>query len=110
MPISVKAKKVIGEKLKKQRESDKRSLRQTASECDITPASLSSIENGVNFPSEKTFLCLVELLNFKDKAKMYDLYGEFKETVPLDISEYILKHPNVIEELRERIKKSEEIL
>jgi len=105
MSIPISKKKILGAALKTQR-GDKK-LRNVAMECDISPASLSDIENGVLFPSESTFLRLVKILDFKD-SKICDTYAKIKGTAPPDVIDYLVNNQTVIAELRQRMNKEKE--
>ena len=107
MSISVKSKQKLGKEIKKQREKTKLSQRKLAAICGITPQALSDIENGVNFPSVDVFMKLVENANFTNKEKMYDLYGELKETIPPDLLSFLIDNKDVVTELRQKIKQAE---
>jgi len=96
-------KKKLGMKIKIQRNNRDLKLRQVAAECEISPASLSDIEKGVNFPAESTFIRLVNALHFEDKSEIYDLYADLKKTAPPDITEYLTNNKSFIPEVRRLI-------
>jgi len=104
LSISIKDKQKLGKQIKKQRERNGISQRSLAIECDITPQSLCDIEKGINFPSVDVFMKLVEVADFEDKEKIYNLYGELKETAPPDVVKYLLGKTEIITELRQKIK------
>ena len=105
MPIATSKKKKLGTKLKIQRTKEKKALRKVAIECEISPTSLSDIENGVLFPSETTFLRLVEALNFDKKSEICDMYAELKETAPPDVVSFLTKNKTAVAEVRQLMNK-----
>ena len=66
------------------RENTKISQRQVALALEVTNASISDIENGINFPSEALLLKLVTHLNPPDKLRndIYRIYAEAKDAPP----------------------------
>ena len=100
MAIPASDKQELGLKIKKQRDKERLSLRKVASRCEISPASLSDIENGIIFPAEKTFLRLIDAINYGDRSEICDLYGKLKSTVPPDVLCYLIENRQVIEEIR----------
>jgi transcriptional regulator with XRE-family HTH domain len=108
LTVAAISKRKLGSTIKRQREKVKLSLRKVASECEISPAALSDIENGIIFPSEKTFLRLIEVINFKDKSKVCDFYAKLKGTVPPDVVDFLNKNRPAVEEVRQRMKEGEE--
>jgi len=108
LPVTTIKKKTLGKQIKKQREKEKLSQRQAALKCDITPASFHDIEKGIIFPSEKTFLNLIEKLNFDNKPKICDIYAKLKETIPPDVVKYLYENPSVVDDIRQRMKIQEE--
>ena len=109
MPIATSKKKKLGMKLKTQRTKEKKALRKVAIECEISPASLSDIENGVLFPSETTFLRLVEALNFDKKTEICDMYAELKETAPPDVVSFLTKNKSAVAEVRQLMCRENEV-
>ncbi|MHC2180909.1 transcriptional regulator with XRE-family HTH domain [Paenibacillus sp. PvR053] len=73
------------------REDRKLSKRQAALAVEISNASLSDIENGINFPSEPVLLRLVEQYGPNDKLRhgIFEIYANAKNAPPPDISAYI---------------------
>lgn len=108
MSIAVSKKKKLGSEIKKQRIKSKMTLRKAATECEISPASLSDIENGVIFPAEITFLRLIETLNFEDRTEICDLYAELKESAPPDVIDFLTKNKAAIAEVRQLMNKEKE--
>ena len=109
MPIAASKKKKLGIEIRKQRNKEKLALRKVASECGISPAALSDIENGINFPSETTFLRLVEILRFSDRPKAYDLYAGLKETAPPDVVEFLTRDKAAVAQVRALMNKGNEV-
>ena len=99
-------KQKLGKQIKEQRTKVNYSQRELALKCGITPQSLSDIEKGINLPSVTVFMKLVENINFDDKEKIYDLYGDIKKTVPPDIIKLLTTKKEIIKELREKIKRN----
>ena len=110
MPIATGKKKQLGSQIKKQRTKEKKALRKVATECEISPASLSDIENGIIFPGEATFLRLIQILNFDDKSEICDLYAELKETVPPDVISFLINNKAAIAEVRQLMNKEKEVI
>ena len=108
MPIAIAKKKELGEEIKKQRIKVQMTLRAVAKECDIAPASLSDIENGILFPGEAAFLRLVEILRFEDKPKTCDLYAKIKETAPPDVTKFLIDNPDAITKVRQLMQEMPE--
>ncbi len=104
MGIPFKDKAKVGKKIKQQRLKDQKSLRALAAMCEMSYATLNDIENGNGFPTEKVFVKLVKILNFKDREKMYDLYAEVRETAPPDVIEFLSKNKPAVEKVRQFIK------
>ena len=110
MPISTSKKKKLGSQIKKQRTNEKKTLRKVATECEISPASLSDIENGIIFPGEVTFLRLIKILNFANESEICDLYAELKETAPPDVIDFLIKNKAAIAEVRQLMNKEKEVM
>ena len=108
MAVPYKSKCKIGEKIKKQRLKDEKSLRALAADCEMSYATLNDIENGNGFPTERVFLSLIENLSFTDenKKKMYDLYAEVKKTAPPDVMDFLSKNKEAVELVRRLIKET----
>jgi len=104
LSISIKNKQKLGKQIKKQREKIKLSQRKLAIACGITPQALSDIENGINLPSVNVFMKLIDAANFDDKEKMYNLYGDIKETAPPDILKFLTNNESFVTEIRLKIK------
>lgn len=100
MHIPANNKKELGLKIKGQREKERLSLRKVASRCEISPAALSDIENGIIFPTEKTFLRIIDAINYVNKPEVCDLYGELKSTVPPDVASYLINNRQAVEGIR----------
>ena len=110
MAVATSKKKKLGSQIKKQRIKEKKALRKVATECEISPASLSDIENGIIFPSEATFLRLIKILNFDDKSEICDLYAELKETAPPDVIDFLIKNKAAVAEVRQLMNKGKEVM
>ena len=110
MPIATSKKKKLGSKIKTQRKSKDLKLRKVATECEISPASLSDIENGIIFPGETTFLRLIEILNFDDKSEICDLYATLKETAPPDVINFLINNKAAVAEVRQLMNKGKEVM
>ena len=108
MPIATAKKKALGGKMKKQRTKVQMTLRAVAKKCDIAPASLSDIENGILFPGEATFLSLIETLRFEDKPKICDSYATIKETAPPDITSFLTNNPDATAKVRQLMQEEGE--
>ena len=89
MAVSATDKKKLGKWIKQSREKKQPHLsqRQLALAVDITNASLSSIESGMIFPSEKLLLKLLEQLQPPPelREKMLTLFAKAKGTSPPDL-------------------------
>jgi len=105
--VSFAQKSKLGERIRKQRYNDKKSLRTLAAECDMNYATLNDIEKGNGFPTEKVFLRLVENLNFKNKKNEYNLYAEIKSTAPPDVIDFLAKNKSAVEIVRQIMKENE---
>ena len=103
MAISAKHKASLGKKLRMARENRKISQRQVALALEVTNASISDIENGINFPSEALLLKLITHLNPPDKLRMdiYRIYAEAKDAPPPDITVFLKGNTELQELLRE---------
>jgi transcriptional regulator with XRE-family HTH domain len=107
--VASNKKKELGKKIKIRREKENLSLRQAALECEISHTSLNDIERGVIFPSEATFLRLVETLKFPDRAEVCDLYGKLKGTAPPDVIDFLTRNKAAVDEVRQLINKEKEV-
>ena len=104
MSVPIRDKRKLGEQIKTQREKQGLSQRGLAIDCEITPQSLSDIEKGINLPSIEVFMRLVDRVNFDDREKIYNLYGELKDTVPPDVLRYLIDNKEIVTELRQKIR------
>lgn len=99
MAVSAADKKKLGEWIKQAREMKHPHLsqRQLALAVDIANASLSSIENGMIFPSEELLLKLIEQLQPPSelREKMLTLFAKAKGTSPPDINAELSKKPKL---------------
>jgi len=99
MAVSAANKKKLGNWIRQLREKKQPRLsqRQLALAVDITNASLSSIENGMTFPSEELFLKLLEQLQPPPKMReeMLTLFANAKGTPPPDINAELSKTPKL---------------
>ena len=103
-------KKVLGKRLRQQREKRKKSLRGLAGECNMSFATLNDIENGNTFPTRDVILRLVEKLFPSDKKRIevYDLYGDLKKSAPPDIIAFLHENKDVVAEVRKRMNERKE--
>ena len=101
MNIEFKQKQKLGQKIKKQRLKDKKSLRILAAECEMSYATLNDIENGNGFPTEKVFMRLIKNLEFSDKKEMYNEYARIKETAPPDVIDFLSKNVVAVDMVRQ---------
>ena len=99
MAVASADKKKLGKWIKQSRESKHPYLsqRQLALAVDITNASLSSIESGMNFPSEDVFLKLLDQLQppARRRDEMLRLFAEAKGTAPPDINARLREKPQL---------------
>ena len=99
MAVSAADKKKLGKWIKQLREKKQPHLsqRQLALAVDITNASLSSIESGMIFPSEKLLLKLLEQLQPPPelREKMLTLFAKAKGTSPPDINAKLSRNPKL---------------
>ena len=100
MSIAVKDKKAFGLLIKNQREKDKKSLRGLAAECEMNYVTLYDIENGNGFPTEEVVIKIVNQLNFKSKAYVFDKYAKCKQTAPPDVAKYLTGNDKVVAWIR----------
>lgn len=109
MSVRASDKKQLGQQLRMLREQHKPyiSQRKLAQAVDITNASLSDIENGVNFPSEDVFLRLLSVLgpDGDEREMLLNLYADAKQTVPPDITAFLRKQQNLYAVLRSMMGK-----
>jgi len=109
MSVRTSDKKQLGCQLRLLREQQKPyiSQRKLAQAIDITNASLSDIENGVNFPSEEVFLRLLDVLRPDEDTRedLLNLYAEAKQTVPPDITAFLRTQRNLYAVLRSMMGK-----
>lgn len=99
MAVASSDKKKLGKWIKQLREKKRPYLsqRQLALAVDITNASLSSIESGMNFPSEEVFLKLLDQLQPSPERRneMLRLFAEAKGTTPPDINAQLREKPQL---------------
>lgn len=107
MAVSATDKKKLGKWIKQSREKKQPHLsqRQLALAVDITNASLSSIENGMIFPSEELFLKLLGQLQPPPelREKMLTLFANAKGTPPPDINAELSRKPKLWDLIRQLI-------
>lgn len=105
MAVSAWDKKTLGEWIRQLRQDKAPPLsqRRLALAAGITNAALSSIENGMIFPSEELLLKLVEQLqpNAVKKEEIFALFAEARKTIPPDISAKLKKEPALCEVIRQ---------
>lgn len=108
MAVASADKKKLGKWIKQSRESKHPYLsqRQLALAVDITNASLSSIESGMNFPSEDVFLKLLDQLQppARRRDEMLRLFAEAKGTAPPDINARLREKPQLWNIVRQLIE------
>ena len=108
MAVASADKKKLGKWIKQSRESKHPYLsqRQLALAVDITNASLSSIESGMNFPSEDVFLKLLDQLQppARRRDEMLRLFAEAKGTAPPDIKARLREKPQLWNIVRQLIE------
>ena len=108
MAVASADKKNLGKWIKQSRESKHPYLsqRQLALAVDITNASLSSIESGMNFPSEDVFLKLLDQLQppARRRDEMLRLFAEAKGTAPPDINARLREKPQLWNIVRQLIE------
>jgi len=108
MAVASSDKKKLGKWIKQLREKKRPYLsqRQLALAVDITNASLSSIESGMNFPSEEVFLKLLDQLQPSPERRneMLRLFAEAKGTTPPDINAQLREKPQLWGVVRELIE------
>ena len=104
MGVAVQDKKMIGGRIKKQRQKDKKSLRGLAAECEMNYATLNDIENGNGFPTERVFLRLVRSLNFPKREELYDLYAKLKGTAPPDVIDFLSNNKEAVGLVRQAMQ------
>lgn len=108
MAVASADKKKLGKWIKQSRESKHPYLsqRQLALAVDITNASLSSIESGMNFPSEDVFLKLLDQLQppARRRDEMLRLFAEAKGTAPPDINAQLREKPQLWNIVRQLIE------
>lgn len=108
MAVASADKKKLGKWIKQSRESKHPYLsqRQLALAVDITNASLSSIESGMNFPSEDVFLKLLDQLqpSARRRDEMLRLFAEAKGTAPPDINARLREKPQLWNIVRQLIE------
>lgn len=108
MAVASADKKKLGKWIKQSRESKHPYLsqRQLALAVDITNASLSSIESGMNFPSEDVFLKLLDQLQppARRRDEMLRLFAEAKGTAPPDINTRLREKPQLWNIVRQLIE------
>ena len=108
MAVASADKKKLGKWIRQSRESKHPYLsqRQLALAVDITNASLSSIESGMNFPSEDVFLKLLDQLQppARRRDEMLRLFAEAKGTAPPDINARLREKPQLWNIVRQLIE------
>ena len=108
MAVASADKKKLGKWIKQSRESKHPYLsqRQLALAVDITNASLSSIESGMNFPSEDVFLKLLDQLQppARRRDEMLRLFAEAKGTAPPDLNARLREKPQLWNIVRQLIE------
>lgn len=97
----------FGQKLKEFRTAKEMSLRTLAIKLDITPTYLSDIENNRRKAPGKEIIDNIAIILSLSETKLNELYnmaGKERETVPLDLPDYINQNENAIIALRKAKK------
>jgi transcriptional regulator with XRE-family HTH domain len=99
----------FGSFIKEKRISRGWSLRLLAEKLDISLTYISDVESGKRyaFPKEKLLLLaeIFEIDTMKEKNLYLDLAAKTRDTIPLDVEEYILKNDVLITFVRKLINK-----
>jgi transcriptional regulator with XRE-family HTH domain len=99
----------FGSFVKEKRLSRGWSLRLLAEKLDVSLTYISDVESGKRyaFPREKLLLLaeIFEIDTIKEKNLYLDLAAKTRDTIPLDVEEYILKNDVLITFVRKLINK-----
>lgn len=99
----------FGSFIKEKRISRGWSLRLLAEKLDVSLTYISDVESGKRyaFPKEKLLLLaeIFEIDTIKEKNLYLDLAAKTRDTIPLDVEEYILKNDVLITFVRKLINK-----
>ena len=99
----------FGSFIKDKRLSRGWSLRLLAEKLDVSLTYISDVESGKRyaFPKEKLLLLaeIFEIDTIKEKNLYLDLAAKTRDTIPLDVEEYILKNDVLITFIRKLINK-----
>ena len=100
-----KEKLALGKLIRLLRESKELSLRALATDVGLSPSNLTYIENGINVPTGKIYLKIIEITHPDEefRRKMDELYIKIRQLPPPDICEFLIKNPNMIERIRKEI-------
>lgn len=91
----------FGEYIKQLREDKGIGLRELANLLGITASYLTDIEKGRRYAPHKERLDeMIKILNIQDTEKFYDLAGETREGIPVDVMEIIKDNPELISYIR----------
>lgn len=98
-------KQKLGKLVKELRESKEMSKRAFASAIGLPHSNLLYIENGVNAPTSKIYLKIIETTHPDEefRRKIDELYIKIRQLPPPDICEFLIKNPNMIERIRKEI-------
>jgi transcriptional regulator with XRE-family HTH domain len=87
----------ISRKLRRIREASGLSLRELARRIQISPTYLSKVETGICLPSEKLLRAICKETDADSKL---DMLLVLTGTIPEDVVQYLVGHPDVLERLR----------
>lgn len=108
MSVSASDKRILGKWIRQLRQGKTPPLsqRKLALAVEITNASLSSIENGMIFPSEELLLKLVEQLQptLSKREEIFAFYARARETIPPDINAKLRKEPKLCKMVRQIVE------
>ena len=98
----IKAKKELGKEITLIRKSLLLSLRELAKRVEIPPSNMKYIEDGVNAPSQSTYLKVMEVLSpsIDERSKLDDLYAVIRKTPPPDVCEIVIENYELFEVIR----------
>lgn len=98
--------KTFGDSIKEKRQSMNISLREMAGKLAISPAYLSDIEKSNRLPlSGDKLLKLIEALKLsqRQQEELYDLAGQERNEVPLDLYDYLM-HSEIGPHIRKALR------
>ena len=97
-----KEKLALGKLIRLLRESKELSLRALATDVGLSPSNLTYIEKGINAPTSKIYLKIIEITHpdASTRKKMDELYMKIRDIPPPDICELLVNNPKLIEKIR----------